>query len=113
MTVPARASRADGEHTRASVPEAPVGRWRSTSPAMVRGAADRVRVSHTQTRITLRIALGFVAAAAVAAVAGDGRWLVLHLFLAGAVALAISGVSLMLTEVSGRRRASKAPSCRA
>jgi nitrite reductase (NO-forming) len=62
-----------------------------------RGAADRVRVSHRQTRATLRLALGFIAAAAVAAVLDTGRWLPLHLLLAGGVVLAISGVSLMLT----------------
>jgi nitrite reductase (NO-forming) len=54
-------------------------------------------MSHAQTRMTLRLALGFVVVAAVAGVTGSGRWLVLHLFLAGVVALAISGVSLMLT----------------
>jgi nitrite reductase (NO-forming) len=67
-----------------------------TSPSGGRGAADRVRVSHTQTRTTLRLALLFIAAAAIAGVTGS-RWLALHLFLAGAVVLAISGVSLMLT----------------
>jgi nitrite reductase (NO-forming) len=60
-------------------------------------AADRVRLTHAQTRSTIRVALGFVAAAAVAAGMGSGRWLALHLFLAGGVMLAISGVSLMLT----------------
>lgn len=62
-----------------------------------RGAADRVRQSHAQTRTTLRLALAFMAAAAVVAVVTRGRWLPLHLFLAGGVVLAISGVSLMLT----------------
>jgi nitrite reductase (NO-forming) len=62
-----------------------------------RGAADRVRLSHAQTRPTVRLALGFIAAAAVAATTGSPRWLPLHLFLAGGVVLAISGVSLMLT----------------
>jgi len=47
-------------------------------------------------RITVRVSLGFVVAAALAAVIGRTSWLPLHLFLAGAVVLAISGVSLML-----------------
>lgn len=59
-------------------------------------AADRVRVSHAQTRLTVRFALAFVVAAVVAA-AGGWRWLALHLLLSGGVVLAISGVSLMLT----------------
>lgn len=62
-----------------------------------RGASDRVRRSHAQTRTTLRLALAFIAAAAVAVPLGSTRWLVLHLFLVGGVVLAISGVSLMLT----------------
>lgn len=62
-----------------------------------RGAADRVRLSHGQTRSTLRLALAFIAAAALALSTGVGRWLPIHLFLAGGVVLAISGVSLMLT----------------
>lgn len=62
-----------------------------------RGAADRVRLSHAQTRTTLRLALVFIAVAAVAALWSSTRWLPLHLFLAGGVMLAISGVSLMLT----------------
>jgi nitrite reductase (NO-forming) len=62
-----------------------------------RGAGDRVRRSHAQTRATLRMALAFIAAAAVAAAVDSARWLPVHLFLAGAVMLAISGVSLMLT----------------
>ncbi|HEY8523707.1 MAG TPA: hypothetical protein VIL48_02005 [Acidimicrobiales bacterium] len=56
-----------------------------------------MRLSHAQTRPTLRLALGFVLAAALAAAGGSPRWLPLHLFLAGGVVLAISGVSLMLT----------------
>lgn len=59
--------------------------------------ADRVRRSHAQTRTTVRFALVFFVAAALAALRNDGRWLPLHLFLAGGVVLAISGVSLMLT----------------
>ena len=45
--------------------------------------ADRVRRSHAQTRTTIRFALAFFAAAALAAVWDHGRWLPLHLFLAG------------------------------
>jgi len=56
-----------------------------------------VRVSHAQTRLTVRLALAFVLAAATTAAVGSPRWLTLHMFLAGAVVLAISGVSLMLT----------------
>jgi nitrite reductase (NO-forming) len=41
--------------------------------------------------------LGFIAAAAIVAAAGSARWMPVHLFLAGAVMLAISAVSLMLT----------------
>lgn len=58
---------------------------------------ERVVRAHAQTRITMRFALAFVAAAVVVGAAGLGRWLVLHLFLAGALVLAISGVSVMLT----------------
>lgn len=64
-------------------------------------AADRVPRSHAQTRVTLRLALAFMAAGAVAAAAtlvtDEPRWLALHLFLAGGAVLAISAVSLMLT----------------
>ncbi len=56
-----------------------------------------MRRSHAQTRVTIGFALAFVTAAALAWVGGDTSWLPLHLFLAGAVVLAISGVSLMLT----------------
>lgn len=76
---------------------APTSRWRSRPVAGPRGAADRVRISHRQARATLALALAFVAAAPVAAVAGGGRWLALHLLLAGGAVLAISAVSLMLT----------------
>ena len=79
------------------VRERPTSRWRPTPTAAARGSADRVRLSHAQTRTTLRLALAFVAAAALAAAAGAARWLPLHLFLAGGLVLAISGVSLMLT----------------
>lgn len=62
-----------------------------------RGAADRVRLSQAQARVTLRVALVFIVAAALAGAIGHTTWLPLHLFLAGAVVLAIGGVSLMLT----------------
>ena len=75
----------------------PASRWRTGPASGGRGATDRVRLSHAQARTTLRLALAFVAGAAVAAVLADSRWLPLHLFLAGGVVLAISGVSLMLT----------------
>ena len=97
MTPPASAGRARDEHTGGSVPERPTSRWRSSPTPGGRGAADRVRLSHAQTRTTVRLALAFIAAALVTAAAGSPRWLPLHLFLAGAVVLAISGVSLMLT----------------
>ena len=77
--------------------EQPTSRWRPTPTAGEQGAADRVRLSHTQTRTTLRLALVFIATAALTGAAGAARWLPLHLFLAGGVMLAISGVSLMLT----------------
>ncbi len=75
----------------------PGSRWRDAPAKAARGAQDRVRTSHRQTRPTIRWALGFLAAGALAALAGEGSWLALHLVLAGAVILAISGVSLMLT----------------
>jgi nitrite reductase (NO-forming) len=79
------------------VKEQPTSRWRTTPTAGARGSADRVRLSHAQARTTLRLALAFIAAAALAAAVGSARWLPLHLFLAGGMVLAISGVSLMLT----------------
>lgn len=86
-----------GGDTGGLVTERPASQWRPTPTAGGRGAADRVRLSHAQTRTTLRLALAFIAAAALTGAAGTTRWLPLHLFLAGAVMLAISGVSLMLT----------------
>jgi nitrite reductase (NO-forming) len=47
--------------------------------------------------VTVGLALAFFAAAAVAWATTDTSWLPLHLFLAGGVVLAVSGVSLMLT----------------
>jgi nitrite reductase (NO-forming) len=81
----------------ATMTHTPTSRWRTGPTTGGRGAADRVRISHRQTRPTLALALAFVGAAALAAVADSGRWLPLHLLLAGGVVLAISGVSLMLT----------------
>ncbi len=75
----------------------PTSRWRTGRASGERGAADRVRIAHHQARLSLGCALAFMAAAAVAAAAGASRWLPLHLFLAGGVVLAISGVSVMLT----------------
>lgn len=66
-----------------------------------RTAANRVVMSHAQTRATLRLALVFFGAAAIAGALGWRNdldvWFALHLLLAGGVVLAISGVSLMLT----------------
>jgi nitrite reductase (NO-forming) len=60
-----------------------------------------VRAAQAQAQTTLRLALAFVAAAALAGAATTtsdlGRWLPLHLFLAGGVVLAISGASVLLT----------------
>ena len=68
----------------------------SPAPSGRRGATDRVPRSHAQTRVTLRCALAFFAAAAIAAACGGSRWLVLHLLLAGGAVTTISAVSLML-----------------
>lgn len=62
-----------------------------------RTAANRVPISHAQTRSTVRLALAFMAAAVVASVDLDHPWMPLHLLLAGGVVLTISAVSLMLT----------------
>lgn len=92
MTDPGAVVDADGVASRL-----PTSRWRAAPTSGARGASDRVRLSHAQARATLQLALAFVAASALAAVLADGRWLPLHLFLAGGVVLAISGVSVMLT----------------
>jgi nitrite reductase (NO-forming) len=81
----------------ATMTQTPTSRWRTGPTTGGRGAADRVRISHRQTRPTLALALAFIGAAALAAVADSARWLPLHLLLAGGVVLAISGVSQMLT----------------
>src|SRR5690606_29524707 len=72
-------------------------RWRPPDARRDRpaGARGRVAAAQAQARPTLRLALVFVVAGAVAAAlpATTGRWLPLHLFLAGALALAISGAT--------------------
>lgn len=78
-------------------PSLPTSRWRAAPSSGARGAADRVPRSQAQARATLRVALCFVGAAPLAWGAGAAAWLPLHLFLAGGLVLAISGVSLMLT----------------
>jgi hypothetical protein len=72
----------------------PASRWRAAPATEARGAADRVRLAHGQARTTVRLALAFVAAAAVSAAVGAGGWLPLHRFLAGGVVLAISGAGI-------------------
>ena len=64
----------------------------SSSP---RGARGRVAVVQRQARVTLRLAGGFAVAATVALVVPHrtGDWLPLHLFLAGALLLAISAAT--------------------
>src|SRR4051812_20212318 len=71
----------------------------ASSTSLPRAAPHRVRDAHRQARTGVLACLGFVAAALVAVVVPHetGRWLPLHLFLAGAVVLAISAVSLLLT----------------
>lgn len=97
MDVPAPSDPADVPNPGSpAAPALPGSRWRQEPRAAARGAGDRVVRSHAQTRLTVRMALVFIVAAAVAAVAGEGRWLALHLLLAGGLVLAISGVSLML-----------------
>jgi hypothetical protein len=83
--------------TAGPVMERTTSRWRSTAAAGGRGAADRIQLSHARTRTTLRLALAFIATAALTGAIGTDRWLPIHLFLAGGVMLAISGVSLMST----------------
>ncbi|MEZ5322267.1 MAG: hypothetical protein R2698_09375 [Microthrixaceae bacterium] len=70
---------------------------RAKPHASTRGAADRVRRSHAQTRSTLRLALCFLGASALAAAWPGHRWLALHLLLAGGFVTAISAGTLMLT----------------
>ena len=63
-----------------------------------RGATGRVAAVHREARQTLAIAVLFVIAAPVAAIAPHrtGAWLPLHLFLVGGLLSAISGVTLLL-----------------
>ncbi len=63
-----------------------------------RGAPGRVAAVHEQTRRGLAVAVGFVVAAVVTAVArvGDGWWVPLHLFAVGALLSAISATTPML-----------------
>ncbi|HEX6238730.1 MAG TPA: hypothetical protein VFZ68_16130, partial [Acidimicrobiales bacterium] len=61
----------------------------------MRGAPGRVAAVRAQSRPTLRLAVLFAVAAAITAAASPsaGRWLPLHLFLAGGLALAISAAT--------------------
>lgn len=58
---------------------------------------ERVPLVQAQTRQTVRLSMALAGLAATAALAGEARWVPLHLFLAGAVVLAISGASQLLT----------------
>lgn len=66
-------------------------------------AAGRVAEVHRQTRPTLLLAAGFLLAAAVATAArpSTGRWLPLHLALAGALVLAVSAATQFLAVTWG------------
>ena len=70
----------------------------ATDAGAGRGAAGRVAAVHAQTRRGLAVAVGFVVAAILAAVArlGDGWWAPLHLFVVGALLSAISATTQML-----------------
>ena len=59
--------------------------------------AERVPLVQAQTRQTVRLSMALAGLAATAALTGEARWVPLHLFLAGAVVLAISGASQLLT----------------
>ncbi|MBX3315108.1 MAG: hypothetical protein KF906_12410 [Actinobacteria bacterium] len=59
--------------------------------------ARRVPLVHAQARRTLRLSLSLGLIAVATAVAGEARWVPMHLFLSGAVVLAISGTSQLLT----------------
>lgn len=75
---------------------APVGAIGNASDtATPRGSADRVVVVQRQARFTLGLASGFALAAAVALAVPHrtGDWLPLHLFLVGALLLAISAAT--------------------
>lgn len=64
-------------------------------PASREGITPRVKIVHDQTRRTLRLAVAFTVAAGAASVVphDTGAWLPLHLFLVGALLLAISGAT--------------------
>jgi nitrite reductase (NO-forming) len=66
-----------------------------SAKAVPAGAPGRVVAVRRQAKATLATALAFAAAAPVAAVVphDTGRWLPLHLFLAGALLLAVSGAT--------------------
>ncbi len=72
-------------------------RWREARVRGSRGSSVRLRATHRHTRETLKLSLAFAVAAVVAVAAGTERWLPLHLFLAGAFGLVVSGLTLMLT----------------
>jgi nitrite reductase (NO-forming) len=77
-----------------------IARMAVTDPApATRAAPNRVRDAHRQARTGVQACLGFTAAALLATIVPHetGRWLPLHLFLAGALVLAISSVSWLLT----------------
>lgn len=78
----------------------PGSRWRRSGKGPApRGAPGRVPAAQAQARKALTLSGGFVAASLSAwAVPTElGRWLPLHLFLAGAVVLAISGATILFT----------------
>ena len=78
---------------------------RPVAPSARRSVAapGRVAEAHRQTRPTLLLAGGFLIAAAVVAPvrSGTGRWLPLHLALAGGLVVAISGATLFLAVTWG------------
>ena len=88
----------DPPHDRPAPPgrQLRAGRWRRDN-TRTRGAGDRVTRSHAQARRGLRLALVFIGAAVIAAVADGATWLAVHLLLAGGALLAISSVAPMLT----------------
>lgn len=63
------------------------------------GAADRVPLAQASARRSIAVGGLFVVAAAVTALtgAGDGRWLPLHLFMAGALVAIIGGATTLFT----------------
>jgi nitrite reductase (NO-forming) len=82
----------------------PGSRWRQgdvpASPERSeRGSRPRVRLAQRQARRALGMAAVFVVAALVAGAVpqSSGRWLPLHLFLAGGIVLAISGSTVLFT----------------